>query len=157
MEPAELVQLNIYQSNTYRKNLKAGYMSTMSQWVKRGSKWRSNSLAYPFFVAYHQASMTTVPHTWPCGRFIEIQSNLRRKKLHRTNEGSNFLGGSFTNRDNVIATIQFRRKSHHPATTQPPPSILKEDFSSRTDPSIFSSIAPVFLDQSNETSWVFPV
>ena len=31
------------------------------------------------------------------------------------------------------------------------PSILKEDFSSRTDPSIFISIARVLLDQSNQT------
>ena len=31
-------------------------------------------------------------------------------------------------------------------------SILKDDFSSRTDRSIFLSIAPVLLDQSNETS-----
>ena len=46
--------------------------------------------------------MTTVFHAWPCGRFIEIQSNLRRKKLHRTNQGSNFLGGNFRNRDNPI-------------------------------------------------------
>ena len=35
-------------------------------------------------------------------------------------------------------------------------SILKDDFSSRIDPSIFISIAPVLLDQSNETSYVFP-
>ena len=28
--------------------------------------------------------MTTVFHTWAYGRFIEIQSNIRRKKLHRT-------------------------------------------------------------------------
>ena len=70
--------------------------------------------------------MTTVFHTWLCGRFIEIQSNLRRKKLHRMNQGSNFLagsfsnrdnqgsnflGGSFSNRDNVRASIQFRRES----------------------------------------------
>ena len=27
----------------------------------------------------------------------------------------------------------------------------------RTDPSIFTSIEPVLLDKSNETSWVFPV
>ena len=27
--------------------------------------------------------MTTVFHAWPYGRFIEIQINLRRKKLHR--------------------------------------------------------------------------
>ena len=44
--------------------------------------------------------MTTIFHEWPCGRFIEIQSSIRRKKIHRTNQGSNFLGGSFRNRDN---------------------------------------------------------
>ena len=32
------------------------------------------------------------------------------------------------------------------------PSILKDKFSSRTDSSIFTPIAPVLLDQSNETS-----
>ena len=32
------------------------------------------------------------------------------------------------------------------------PSILKDDLSSRTDPSIFTLIAPVLLDWSNETS-----
>ena len=31
-------------------------------------------------------------------------------------------------------------------------SILKDDFSSTVDPSILTSIAPVLLDQSNETS-----
>ena len=36
------------------------------------------------------------------------------------------------------------------------PSILKDGFSSRTDPSINISIAPVLLDWPNETSWVFP-
>ena len=46
--------------------------------------------------------MTTVFHAWLYGRFIEIQSNLRKKKLHRTNQGSNFLGGSLSNRMNVM-------------------------------------------------------
>ena len=55
--------------------------------------------------------MTTVFHAWPHGRFIEIQSNLRRKKLHKTNQSSNFLGGGFSNRDNVRAPIQFERES----------------------------------------------
>ena len=45
--------------------------------------------------------VTTVFHTWVYGRFIEIQSSLWRKKLHRTNYGSNFLGGNFGNRGNV--------------------------------------------------------
>ena len=52
-----------------------------------------------------------------------------RKKLHRMNQGTNFLGGSFSNRDNV-----------------------RDDFCSRTDPSIFISIVPVLLDRSNEAS-----
>ena len=55
--------------------------------------------------------MTTVFHSWLYGRFMEKQSNLRRKKLHRTNQVSNFLGGSFSSRDNVKATIQFRREN----------------------------------------------
>ena len=64
--------------------------------------------------------MATVFHAWLYGRFIEIQSKLRRKKLYRTNEGSNFLGGSFRNRDNVRTPFQFRRESQS--------SILKDDF-----------------------------
>ena len=55
--------------------------------------------------------MTTVFHAWLYGRFLEMQRNLRKKKLHRTNQGSNFLGGSLSNRMNVRAPIQFRRES----------------------------------------------
>ena len=59
--------------------------------------------------------MTTVFHKSLHGRFLEIKSYLRRQKLHKTNQGSNFIGGSFSNRDNVRAPIQFRRerKSQH--------------------------------------------
>ena len=90
--------------------------------------------------------MTTVFHAWAYGRFVEIQSNLRRKKLHRTNQGCNFLGGSFSNRDNVRAPIQFRKESQ--------PQLLKDDFSARKDPSISNpvAIAPVLLDWSSEIS-----
>ena len=65
--------------------------------------------------------ITALLHAWAYGRFIEIQRNLRRKKLHRTNQGSNFLGGSFSNRDNVRVPIQFKEELN--------PSILKDDFS----------------------------
>ena len=37
------------------------------------------------------------------GKFIEMQINIRRKKLNRRNQGFNFLEGSFSNRDNVRA------------------------------------------------------
>ena len=53
---------------------------------------------------------------------MEVKSNIRRKKLHRTNQGSIFFGGSFSNRDNVRALIQFKKKVN--------PSILKDDVSS---------------------------
>ena len=56
------------------------------------------------------SDMSTVFHAWSYGRFAEIQGSLWRKKLHRTNQGFNFLGSSFTNRDNVRAPIQFRRE-----------------------------------------------
>ena len=49
--------------------------------------------------------MTTVFHVWLYGIFMEIKSNLRKKELHRTNQGSNFLGGSFSNGDHVRAPI----------------------------------------------------
>ena len=54
--------------------------------------------------------MTTVFHALLYGRFIEIQSNHRRKKLHRTNQGSNLFGGSFSNNDNVRVAIAFGRE-----------------------------------------------
>ena len=53
----------------------------------------------------------------------------------------------------AIETMQEPRSSSEETDN---PSILKNYFSSRTNPSIFISIAPVLLDQSNETSWVFP-
>ena len=46
--------------------------------------------------------------------------------FYNTPEGSNFLGGSFSYSDNVKTPIQFRRQVN--------PNILKDDFSSRTDP-----------------------
>ena len=67
-------------------------------------------------------------------------------ELHKRNQGSNFLGGSISKRDNKRAPIQFRRER------QP-----QHDFS-RIDPSIFTSIAiftsvgPVLLDRSSETT-----
>ena len=59
--------------------------------------------------------MKTVFHVWMYGRFMEIQSNLRRKKEgkktpKRRKEDSKFLGGTLSNRDNVRAPSQFRRE-----------------------------------------------
>ena len=127
----------------------------MSQGFKRGSKWRTDCPA-SVFVAYltiqvatrgSSPNVTTVFHAWVYVRFIEIQRNLRRKKLPRMNYGSNFYGGSFSNRDNERAPIQFRRESQ--------PQHLERWFFFKNRPIHFISIAPVLLDRSNKTSWVF--
>ena len=77
-----------------------------------------------------------------------MKINLKRRKLHKTNQRPYFLGGSFSNRDIVRASIQLEVKDS--------PSILKDDFSWRTEPPIFTPIAPELLDQSHEISWAFP-
>ena len=60
----------------------------------------SNSPAYPFlnFIEQFQvgtsgtiAKLTTVFHAWVYGTFIEMKSNLRRKKFHRTNQAPIFM------------------------------------------------------------------
>ena len=68
---------------------------------------------------------TVMFHERSYDRFIEIKSNSKRKKLHRMNQTLNFLGGSFSGRDNVRAPIQFKTKNN--------PNLLKGDFSSKPD------------------------
>ena len=119
MKPVEPVQVDIYQSNTYRKDLSWLHLA-MSQGFKGSNKWGTNSTAYPFLWLIQQfqvaitttsSDITAIFHTYPYGRFIDIQTNFRRRKLHRTNRDPNFLGGSFRNRDNVGAQIQSIRES----------------------------------------------
>ena len=60
-------------------------------------------------------------------------------KLHRTNQISDFISGSFSNRDNVNEKEKDKT------------SILKDDFLSRTKPSIFTSIAPQLFERRKKT------
>ena len=71
---------------------------------------------------------------------MEIQSKLTRKKLHRMSQ-DNFLRETLSNRDNVRSPIKFTKVSQ--------PSILKDDFFLRTDPSVFTSVTLVLLNWSN--------
>ena len=91
--------------------------------------------------------MTTIFHARTYSRFMEVQSKLRRRKLHRTNQDSDFLGDSFSKGDNVTGPSNLEEKDNL--------SILKDDFSSRTDPSIFTSRAPELLHWSNEQAEFF--
>ena len=112
------------------------------------------------------ADMTTVFHAWSYDRSTETPSNLRKKKFHQTNQGSNFLGGGFSNRASLSAWIHFGRENqaqHLMIFHQEWNQISRwyfikyqDDISSRTESSIFPSIAPVLLDRSNKTKRVFP-
>ena len=79
--------------------------------------------------------MTAVFHARPYGGFIEIRRNLRRKKLHTTNQGFKFLGNN--NRKSVRVPVQFgrERQTQH----------LKNYFSS-TDSFILISTPPELLN-----------
>ena len=104
--------MNIYQSNTYRKDLSWLHFDSKpgvqeKQLVKGQHYCISIFVAYPAIPSSNQEHQPrhdrSVPYMaiilWPYGRFIEIQSNLWIKKLHRTNHSSNFLGGSLTRYD----------------------------------------------------------
>ena len=70
----------------------AGYIQTMSQRFKSSREVASEGLT--ILILQFQVenrgtcpNVTTLFHVWAYGRFIEIQSKLRRKKLDRTNQG----------------------------------------------------------------------
>ena len=49
LESVQPAQLNIYQSNTYKKEkTQASHISTMSQEFKKSSDWRTNNPRYSF-------------------------------------------------------------------------------------------------------------
>ena len=51
-----------------------------------------------------------------------------------------------------ILAIEIKQKPQSNLEEKVNPSIVKDYFSSRADPSIFTTIKPVLLDRSNETS-----
>ena len=103
MELVETIQMSIYQSHNYRKDLSwLHFNNEPTVQKKQQVKDQQSSipvllLIYQFHVAARSTNpdMTLALHARPHGRFIEIQSNLRRMKLHVTNQSSNFLGISF--------------------------------------------------------------
>ena len=52
----------------------------------------------------------------------------------------------------VVLTIDITEEPQSNLEEKVNPNLLKDYFFSRTDPSIFTSIVPVLLDRSNETS-----
>ena len=82
--------------------------------------------------------MATVFHAWPFDRFTEMQNFIERIKA------SNFL--------EAVLAIQIMSEPESNLQKKVNPRILKGDFPPRTDPSIFTSIAPVLSDCPNKPS-----
>ena len=70
------------------------------------------------------------------GRFIEIQSNLRRNFVERI-KAPIFL--------EAVLAIDIMQEPQLNLQEKVDPGILKDHFSSRTGPSIFTSIEPLWL------------
>ena len=112
----QLNQINIYLSNTYRKDwLHVDDEARVQERHQR--RIYSPKRPFLYFIWHFQVAtrstnpdMTAVSHVKLYGRFTEIESNLRIKKPPRPNQGSNFLASSFRNRDNVRAPIWLRRE-----------------------------------------------
>ena len=106
MELVEPVQMNIYQSHTYRKDLTWLHFDDKLKVPERQQvkeKQSYISIFAPYLTFPKSPNTKTVFHARLYGRFVEIQSNLQK------NQGSNFLGDNFSIRD-VIVSIQFRRE-----------------------------------------------
>ena len=152
----EPVQMNTYQSNAYRKDLSWLHFDDKPrvQQVKDQQSWISVLMTYPIIPSSKQEHQPKDGNSIPCMTDLQRYKANSREKIfiewvNKTNKSSNCLGGSFSNRDNVRASIQFGRENE-------PQHLKRWFFCSRTDPSIFTSIAPVLLHQSNKTNWVFP-
>ena len=107
------VQMNIYLSNICRKDLSWLHFDDEPRVQERQQVKDQQSYIFVFVLFLTVLStarstipdMTTVFHACLYERFIEMQSNLRRKKLHTTNQGSNFPGESFRDRGKVRTSI----------------------------------------------------
>ena len=110
--------LEILKEDTYILT-HAGCIPTMSQGFKTINNCRNNSPTCPFLyfiqhlkvaIRSNSPNRTTVFHASLDSRFIEINFNLKRKKLYRVKKTSNFLSDRFSSRDNTSAPIQFRKE-----------------------------------------------
>ena len=98
----------LYRWSLYREKFELKILGKTTKWsLKTGGRFKK---ILTVTTRSTSPDMTEVFHALLYGRFIKIKANLRRSALHRTNKGSNFLGGSFSHRDNVRAPILFRRE-----------------------------------------------
>ena len=92
MEPVQPVQMNIYCTNTYRKDFRWLCFDNETR-IQEKQQMKGQQSRIPVSVAYptyqssnweHWPWHGNIFHRRPCGRFIEIKSNFGRKKLQAT-------------------------------------------------------------------------
>ena len=115
--------MNISQSNAYRKCLSRPYFyndlrAEERQQVLDQQFYISVSVTYLLGTRSTCPDTTTAFHALAYGRFSEIQSNFRRKKLIERMKGPtdsfrgpSIPGVSFSNGGNIRAPTEFRRES----------------------------------------------
>ena len=141
--------MKIFQSYVQKKDLAQVYLSEQPRFqekeqVKDHQCLSAVSITY-LAISSTIPDMTEVSHINPNSRFIDIKRNLKRQKPQRA--FSNFEKKSgFSCIDNVRnLNLKDNAKDKDNA------NIFKTDnFSSRTDPRIFTSLAPEVLEISNE-------
>ena len=88
--------------------------------------------------------MTAVFDAWSYCRFIEIQSNLTRNKFHSAIKAPIFL--------EAVLAMEIMQEPQSNLEGKVNPNILKDEFLSTPDPSIFTSIVAVLFEWSSKTS-----
>ena len=110
--------MNIYQSNTYRKYLSWLHFDDETR-VHNGRQLKDQNFYISVSVVYLTFTSSSKEHPprldnsipWTFVWYLlGTKDYPRRKKLHRNSQGTNFLRDGISNRVNVRAPIQFRRK-----------------------------------------------
>ena len=145
-------QMNIYQSHTHRKNLSWLHFDNelrvqVRQQVKGKQSCISVFVAYLTIPSSNQEQQLRHGNSILCtGRMAILQRNRaspRERNFIEQIKGPIFL--------EVVLAIKTIKEPHSSLEEK-----IKRDFCSRTDPSIFTSIALVLFDWSNKTSRVSP-
>ena len=143
---------NIYQRNSYRKDLSCPHFNDKPR-VQEKQQVKDQLSCIFIFVVKQQLGAPA--QTW---QQYSINGHMIDLLRYRPTSGErNFIERikALIFLDAVLA-IEIMYEPQSNLEERVNPGILKDGFSSRTDPPIFTSIEPVLLDWSNKTSWVFP-
>ena len=146
-----VVQMNIYQSNNYRKGLSWLHVDDETG-VQEKEQVMDQQSYISVFVVYLTIPSNIQEHqrrqdnSIPCMAVWQIHRDTEQpqgKKFHRTIKSSNILRASFSKRDNLLVPIQIRREIQ--------PQDLKRIFflKNRLVQFHISVIKPVKRDQSS--------